>query len=249
VNPIIWRVEHFEEIDSTNRWLVDEAKNGAEEGLVAYADFQSRGRGRLDRTWVAAPATSLLCSILLRPDADVVDPQLCVAGVALAARAALVRLCGVRPVLKWPNDLVVGDAKIAGVLAEYVAGDNPAVVVGIGVNLRKEGPDSARSTSVLREAGVNVTARALLDIVLEELEVRVAWLGTAHGRHELRDEYREALMTIGQWVRIEQFQGESRGLATGVDDSGRLVVQIDGKDVVFASGDVVHLRLDERSEP
>lgn len=247
MNPIIWHVEHFDEIESTNTWLVDRAKNGAAEGSVAYADFQTRGRGRLDRSWVAPPDTSLLCSILLRPEIDVADLQLPVACVALAARAALVRLTGVRPDLKWPNDLIVGDAKIAGLLAEYVSGEAPAVVVGIGVNLLPAGPDDIRSTSVFQEAGVKVTARGLLDILLEEIEVRAGWLSNAAGRDELRDEYLRALATIGHWVRVEHHAGESRGLATGVDSSGRLILEIDGEDVVFSSGDVVHLRLDERT--
>ena len=242
MNPIVWRVEHFEEIDSTNSWLVARAREGAPEGLVASAEFQTRGRGRLEREWVAAPGTSLLCSILLRPQIDANELQLSVAIVALAARASLVRLCGVRPDLKWPNDLIVADAKIAGVLAEYVAGEWPAVVVGIGVNLAPTGPDDSRTTSVWQEAGVHVAPRALLDILLEELEWRRAMLESVEGRAALREEYTHSLATLGQRVRVHQIQGDSRGVATGVDEMGRLVVDIDGVSTVFASGDVVHLR-------
>jgi BirA family biotin operon repressor/biotin-[acetyl-CoA-carboxylase] ligase len=248
VNPIIWRVEHFVEIDSTNTWAVAQALQGAPEGLVAYADFQSKGRGRLERQWEAAPDTSLLCSVLLRPGIDVVDLQLTVACVALAARAALVRLCGVRPDLKWPNDLIVGEAKIAGLLAELVAGEGGAVVVGIGVNLLPTGPVDGRSTSVWQEAGVRITPQALLDILLEEIEPRRLLLSDALGRRQLRDEYTKALVTAGQCVRVLQHQGESRGLATGVDRSGRLIVEINGIETVFDSGDVVHLRLDEEDK-
>jgi BirA family transcriptional regulator, biotin operon repressor / biotin---[acetyl-CoA-carboxylase] ligase len=120
VERLTWRVEHLSEIDSTNRWLVERAKEGADEGLVVYADFQSAGRGRLERPWEAPARSSLLCSILLRPELDVDHLQLVVAAVALAARAALVRLCGLRPDLKWPNDLVVGPKKLAGLLCEVV---------------------------------------------------------------------------------------------------------------------------------
>lgn len=249
MNPIVWRVEHFEQIDSTNTWLVERAKEGALEGTVVYADFQTHGRGRLERTWTAAPDTSLLCSVLLRPQIGPDDLQLAVACVALSARAALVRLCGVRPALKWPNDLIVGESKIAGILAEYVAGPEPGVVVGIGVNLLPVGAQDVRSTNVVQEAGVRVGARALLDIVLEELERRGAALATPTGREELREEYRGALATIGHRVRVEHHGGESRGLATGVDAAGRLIVEVDGESVVFSSGDVVHLRLDEQDAP
>ena len=248
MNPIVWRVEHFEEVDSTNSWLVERAKDGAGDGTVVYADFQTRGRGRLDRTWFAPPGTSLLCSVLLRPAIEVSDLHLAVACVALATRAALVRLCGVRPVLKWPNDLLVGDSKLAGLLAEYVSGAEPAVVVGIGVNLLPAGPGVVGSTSVFEEARVKVTPRALLDILLEELEPRATGLSSRAGRADLRDEYRGALVTIGHRVRVEHHAGQTFGLATDVDASGRLVLDTGDETVVFASGDVVHLRLDDGTE-
>ena len=126
---------------------------GAPEGLVALADFQTAGRGRLDRRWESPPGASLLCSILLRAPVAPDELQLVVAAVALSARAAIVRLSGVRPDLKWPNDLIVGDAKLAGLLAEIVSsGDGLAAVVGIGVNLTYDGPDDVDATSVLEQS-------------------------------------------------------------------------------------------------
>ncbi len=243
MGPIIWRKEHFDEIDSTNTWCVDRANEGAPEGLVAYADFQSAGRGRLDRRWESPPGASLLCSILLRPPLDHDDLQLVVACVALAARAAIVRLSGVRPDLKWPNDLVVGEAKLAGLLAEVVAsGPSVAVVVGIGVNLTHGGPANVASTSVLGESGVTITPDALLDILLDELEPRRARLDNSEGRAVLRGEYRSALVTIGQSVRVERLSDTLVGVATSVDDSGRLVVEVDGVATAVSLGDVVHVR-------
>jgi BirA family biotin operon repressor/biotin-[acetyl-CoA-carboxylase] ligase len=243
VSSIVWRIEHFDVIDSTNTWLGERALEGAPEGLVAVADFQSAGRGRLDRVWESPPGGSLLCSILLRPDVAPDQLQLVVACVALAARAALVRLSGVRPGLKWPNDLIVGDAKIAGLLAEIVAVDERlAVVVGIGVNLTHEGPANVVSTSVRAEAGVTITPSALLDIVLEELETRRALLDSLEGQATLRDEYRRALSTLGQLVRVERTNDALVGLATAVDEFGQLLVQVDGKAVVVTVGDVVHVR-------
>lgn len=240
---MIWRIEHFREIDSTNSWLVNEAKDGAPEGRVAYADFQSAGRGRLDRRWVSPPGASLLCSILLRATIDVEQLHLVVAAVALAARAALVRLSGVRPALKWPNDLLVGDAKLAGLLGEVVAtSDGLAIVVGIGINLTDVGPSDVRATSVLEAAGVTITPRALLDILLEELEQRRALLESTEGRELLREEYERALATLGQLVRIERVGGVLFGIARGVDASGQLLVDVDGVVMTFNAGDVVHVR-------
>ncbi|MHB8378790.1 MAG: biotin--[acetyl-CoA-carboxylase] ligase [Acidimicrobiales bacterium] len=243
MSPNVWRVEHFDEIDSTNSYVVKRVRDDVAEGLVALADFQSSGRGRLDRAWSSPPRTSLLCSVLLRPNLDASQLQLVVALVALATRTALERLCGLRPQLKWPNDLVVGENKLAGLLAEVVETvDGFAVVVGLGVNLTYEGPPGVRATSVRAETGVTIAPRALLDIVLEEIEVRRPQLESKEGRVGLRDEYTRALATIGQFVHVEQFNGATSGVARGVDDGGRLLVEIDGALQTFDVGDVVHVR-------
>lgn len=243
VSPIVWRVEHFEEIDSTNTYLKERVLDGADEGLVALADFQRVGRGRLDRTWLAPPRSALLCSILLRPDLDATQLQLVVAAVALAARTSLEILSGLRPSLKWPNDLVVGEQKLAGLLAEVVqSAEGIAVVVGLGLNLTYDGPDDVRATSVRRETGLTVAPRALLDIVLEELESRRRLLETIEGRMALREEYTKALATLGRVVRVEQTHGSTVGVATGVDELGQLLVDVDGALNVFGAGDVVHVR-------
>jgi BirA family biotin operon repressor/biotin-[acetyl-CoA-carboxylase] ligase len=242
MDHLIWRVEHFNEIDSTNTWLAEQARSDAPEGLVAYCDFQSAGRGRLDRQWHAPPRSSLLCSILFRPELSVDQLQLVVGAVALSIRAALVRLCGLRPGLKWPNDLVVGDQKLAGLLAEVVAtSQGPAVVVGLGLNLT-DSPHDVAATDVLSRTGITLSARGLLDIFLEELEWRYLQLRDDAGRGELRREYEGALVTIGQVVRVERAQGDAVGEARGVDEFGRLVVDVDGHEMVFSTGDVVHVR-------
>lgn len=240
---MIWRFEHFKEVDSTNTWVAAQARDGADEGLVCVADFQSAGRGRLDRTWEAPSSSSLLCSVLFRPMLQPDELQLVVAAVALSARAALVRLSGVRPSLKWPNDLIVEDAKIAGLLAEIVHSDNGlAVVVGLGVNLTFDGPESVNATSVRAASGVTITPRALLDILLEELEPRRVRLDSPHGRESLRDEFRGALATIGQHVRVERRGDVLVGEAVGIDAAGQLLVEVDGVVVTLSAGDVIHVR-------
>jgi BirA family biotin operon repressor/biotin-[acetyl-CoA-carboxylase] ligase len=244
VDPTVWRVEHFDEIDSTNTYVKDRAAEP--EGLVALADFQTAGRGRMDRRWVSPPRSSLLCSILLTPGLPPEQLQLVVALVALSARSALERLCGLRVALKWPNDLVVGADKVAGLLAEIVPhGDELRAVVGIGVNLTYDGPEDVQATSVLAQTGLTISPRALLDILLEEIDFRRALLADVSGRLALRDEYVGALATIGQRVHIEQSDETLRGLAVGVDQEGRLLVDVEGVVRTFSVGDVVHVRAGE----
>src|SRR5580693_5772274 len=145
-----WEIRRFAEIDSTNTYVLDQARLGAAEGLVAVAEHQSAGRGRLDRRWESPPGASLLVSVLFRPDLDPSELHLCTAAMALAAAEACRQVAGVGPVLKWPNDVLVNEEKLAGVLAEASfdrdpgldagAGGVVAVVVGLGLNIDWPGP-------------------------------------------------------------------------------------------------------------
>jgi len=161
-------IRRFAEIDSTNRYLFDEARAGAPEGTVVVADYQSAGRGRLGRRWEAPPGSNLLVSILLRPTLRIDELHLCTVAVALAAAVACERGAGVVPDLKWPNDLLVRDAKLGGILAEAlpapdldhgasppvasspVAHGTPppsTVVVGLGLNVGWPPPDDPAHTT------------------------------------------------------------------------------------------------------
>lgn len=181
--------------------------------------------------------------------ASVLEPsqlQLVVAAVALSLRVALERLSGLRAQLKWPNDLVVGDRKLAGLLAEMVGtADGFAVVVGLGVNLTFDGPENVSATSVRRETGLTIAPRALLDILLEALETRREQLESDEGRTALRREYERALSSVGTYVRVEQQQETFEGRAVGIDDEGQLLVDVDGEIRMFSVGDVIHLRVSE----
>ncbi|HEY5014970.1 MAG TPA: biotin--[acetyl-CoA-carboxylase] ligase, partial [Acidimicrobiia bacterium] len=126
-------VRWFASLDSTNRYLATEAQAGAAPGLVAVADEQTAGRGRLGRTWIAPPGASLLASVLLAGDAPPDERHLALVVAALAAIDAVDDHCGFRPRLKWPNDLVVDDRKLAGLLAEALPGGE--IVVGMGLNV------------------------------------------------------------------------------------------------------------------
>lgn len=242
MNPITWRVEHFEEINSTNTYVSVKAKEGASEGLVARADYQSAGRGRLDRTWEAPPRSALMCSILLSPPTSPDEMQLVVAAVALSARSALGALCSVYPQLKWPNDLIVDDKKIAGLLAEVVHSENGiTIVAGIGINLT-DSPEGLPATNALKVSGVTITPEALLEKLLEELNIRRGLLDTEAGRQMLRAEYESVLETIGRSVIVEQSDTMFPALATGIDATGRLILNAAGEEKIISVGDVIHVR-------
>jgi BirA family biotin operon repressor/biotin-[acetyl-CoA-carboxylase] ligase len=250
-------VRRFTEIDSTNRYLLDEARAGAPEGVVAVADYQSAGRGRLGRRWEAPPGSNLLVSVLLRPALALDELHLCTVAVALAAAAACERAAGVVADLKWPNDLMVGGRKLGGILAEALPA-GPAVVVGLGLNVGwppaqgdptptdpvPTDPDRllVAATSIRREAGPGFEPLDLLGLVLEELEGRLTDLADPEGRRRLAAEYRRRCDTIGKAVRVSLPGEDFTGTATDITAQGHLVVDVGAGVRTVAAGDVVHLR-------
>jgi BirA family biotin operon repressor/biotin-[acetyl-CoA-carboxylase] ligase len=246
--PPFGQVRRLGVVGSTNAYLLGEARRGAPAGLVAVADHQTAGRGRLGRRWEAPPGSSLLVSVLLRPVLPPEQLHLCTAAVALATASACRTVAGVWPTVKWPNDLLVGDDKLAGVLADADAaapGGPPgsvAVVVGVGCNVDWPGPPDAGGTSLADAAGRPVDREPLLQALLTELGPRVEALGTDDGRRGLGDELRARCRTLGQVVRVELADGDIVGRAVELTAEGHLVVETgDGRQVV-AAGDVVHLR-------
>lgn len=230
-------VRWFDSLDSTNRYLLDEARRGAPEGLVAVADFQTAGRGRRGREWKAPPGASLLVSVLLRPALTPEQTPLVTMACGVAMADAVARVAGFAPGLKWPNDLVVGDRKLVGILAER---DGDAVVVGAGVNVEWQAFPAGlaeTATACNLEAGHSVDRRELLDAFLAELDRRYADLDAVVA------EYRARLATLGRRVRVEGPDSDLVGRAVGIGAAGQLQVEVDGGGVLEVHvGDVVHLR-------
>jgi len=244
--PGEWDVRWFSELDSTNAYAREQAREGAPEGLVVVADHQTAGKGRLGRRWESPPGANLLASVLLRPNCPADELHLCTASVALAGADACLEMTGVEPRLKWPNDLLVGEAKLAGVLAEaeFSGRRATAVVVGIGLNVAWAGPEGAGGTCLddLRLGAPPVDRRALLDRLLGGLALRRPLLDDPGGRRSLAAEFRRRCATLGQQVRVVLAHEEVCGLARELDDAGGLVVDTPRGTRHLAAGDVVHLR-------
>ena len=241
-----WAVSWVPETGSTNNDLLEAARDGAAEGAVLVADHQTAGRGRLDRRWEAPPNASLLVSILLRPSIPLADAHLVTLTVALAAADACDDVAGVAPALKWPNDLVVDDTKLGGILAESLLARSSlaAVVVGMGLNVNwpPEMPaELASSATALNHlVGHDVDRRALLDRFLARLS---DWYGRLDERDRLLAEYRVRSATLGREVRVELAGETFEGTAVDVTAEGHLVVEVGGGDRrTVAAGDAVHLR-------
>jgi BirA family biotin operon repressor/biotin-[acetyl-CoA-carboxylase] ligase len=224
--PSGWHVTVVDETGSTNADLLAAAAAGAPNRTVLAARHQTAGRGRLDRRWEAPPGANLLVSILFTEVPE--HAHELTQRVALAAAQAARNLAGADVQLKWPNDLLLGGTKLAGVLAQSTVVDGRrVVVVGIGINVGWAPPDAAM-------LGGGLEPMALLAELLRCLD-------------QLPDDiwplYRDRLATRGSMVRVELPDGTVKGRALDVERDGRLVVLDEcGITHRFDVGDVVHLR-------
>ncbi len=257
----LWReVRAVAETGSSNADLLAAAGAGAAEGTVLVAEAQAAGRGRQGRRWASPPRAGLTFSVLLRPDgvpAALLGWLPLLAGVAAAASVHAV--AAVDATLKWPNDVLVGERKLGGILAERAG---TAVVVGIGINVwqaRADLPPDAAATSLALAAGAGIVGQAvdargtglrerLLAGLLDELgRWYESWRDQASPGDAdacgLRQEYVRRCATIGREVTVTMPGTEGvTGTATGVDGAGRLEVRTPSGLAAVTAGDVVHVR-------
>jgi len=239
---------YLEVAGSTNTELLSLAEEGAPAWTVLATGHQVEGRGRLGRTWESNPGDSLLVSVLLRPDIPPTDSSLITLGAGACMAMSCSVACGVDVRCKWPNDLLVGERKLGGVLTEarIDEGRLAHVVVGVGVNLEQSADDfpvelRGSATSIALEGG-RPDAPALLFEFLLRLK-RFGDPSRAGFRETVLDLYRRVSETIGRTVRATTAGGRQvEGTATGVGESGQLLVETDAGPEEVTFGEVTHLR-------
>lgn len=204
------------------------------------ADHQISGRGRLDRSWTTPPGTALTFSAVVEPTLEMRHWPLLPLAAGLSVADAL-RAVGARPMLKWPNDVLLESGKVAGILVERI-GEPGRAIIGIGVNVDLAPSELPVPTaSALSLEGIDVSRTDLLGRVLSALTAR---LGALEADPEaFVATYRDACDTIGREVEAHLPGGvRERGQAVGVDDSGRLQIRVGDRMLAMAAGDVIHLR-------
>lgn len=234
---------HFaRETDSTNLWIKRLAKEGAPEGTLALAEFQSAGRGRLGRSWEVPEGTSVMMSILLRPK---FEPQYAptltlVMGMAVAKA---VKKLGFDVSIKWPNDVVVSHKKICGILTEMGVRDGKIdyAVIGVGINVNiREFPEEMadKATSLYLERGREFDRSQIPGLVMEAFEEYYEKFAATCDLSGLKEEYESILANYNQPVRVlakEPYEGVARGIT----DGGELLVEkTDGTIVAVSAGEV-----------
>lgn len=237
---VIGRVIHaLDEVGSTQAEVARLAAEGAPEGVVVTARHQRAGRGRLGRAWWDEPGESLLLSVLLRPPVASRVPQLGLVG-GLAVVDAVAAETGLTPGMRWPNDVMVGERKVCGVLAEAATradGGVDRVILGIGLNVNQESfpPDVAGRASSLRLLTGRVhDGERLLATLLEALDARYCeFLAESE---DLRAAWRRHSVTLGARVRAADGR---EGVAVDLDETGALLVRAeDGALLRVVSGEI-----------
>src|SRR5208337_1734952 len=239
----------FPVIGSTNTAAAGLAAKGQREGTVIIADSQTEGRGRRGRTWVSPAWKNLYLSIIVRPGIPPRDASILTLMSAVACASAIQKLSSLPVSIKWPNDLMVADKKIGGILTEMKADADTIdyAVIGIGVNLNLESsdmPDNIRetATSVMLQAG-RPQSRTLY--ALEIIKSLDSWYAVLlqSGKGPVLDAWKSLSSTIGRTVTAATGEAELTGLAEGIDNEGLLILRLPDRSVMkINAGDVTILR-------
>jgi BirA family biotin operon repressor/biotin-[acetyl-CoA-carboxylase] ligase len=214
---------YFEEITSTNEIAKEIARKG-ERNFTVIADKQKQGKGRLKRKW-CSPLGGLYLSLVFEK-----NPMMSL--IASISVVNALKHFGLNPRIKWPNDILIKNKKVAGILIEC-SGDY--AVVGIGINLAKK-PKIKGATSIKAQLGKDICREVLVEKILKEFE-------KCFGKSlSILDEYKKLSDTIGKFVKIKMQKGDIEGKAIGIDEQGRLLVEENKELKKIFSGDCIYLR-------
>jgi BirA family biotin operon repressor/biotin-[acetyl-CoA-carboxylase] ligase len=225
------RHKHYETLGSTNAEALALAHVGERGPLWITAASQSAGRGRRGSTWVSKPGNLYATLLLSEPSAPAQAPQLSfVAALALHdAVAQCAPQLGPALKVKWPNDLLLGSQKFAGILIEGENAPVLTVVIGIGVNCAHHPDDTAFPATDLATAGALVTPEQMFTALSDAMDRRMAQWARGEGFATIRADWLKRAAGLGQEVRVRLPEREFSGLFQGLDDAGRLLVQqLDG---------------------
>jgi BirA family biotin operon repressor/biotin-[acetyl-CoA-carboxylase] ligase len=224
-------IQVFEQTTSTNDVIEKLARDGVKEGAVVFAESQTKGRGRLGRKWISPGRKGLWFSILLRPDLRPQETTQLTVASATALRRAIQSETGLNPEIKWPNDILIGGKKVAGILTELNAELDKVryVILGIGVDVNFAGNEfpaelKRTATSLKIETGETISRATLATAVLRELDEDYSRVCVGKFSR-IADEWEEHCATIGRNVTVQTGGRKTRGCAESLDDDGVLLLR------------------------
>jgi BirA family transcriptional regulator, biotin operon repressor / biotin---[acetyl-CoA-carboxylase] ligase len=233
-------LQEFESLASTNGFLASQDLASLRDFSAVVSLSQTAGQGRLGRSWVSEPGASISLSLLLKAEATPAELSWLTLMAAASVRATVSGLTNSSALIKWPNDVLVNERKISGILAELTP---HGVILGIGVNLRRQSTAPEHAIS-LEELASKASFDEVLAALLTQLRARYLKFLTspAWAIKDLQSEIRQFSASIGQRVRaIYPDQRELTGIAVDIDSNGNLLIEADGIHAVSAA-DIIHLR-------
>lgn len=237
------QIHYFEEVDSTNRVAQELAAEGAREGTIVLALQQTQGKGRLGKAW-SSPPGGVWLSLILRPQLVPMQVPLITLLAAVAAVEATIDISGLLPQIKWPNDLLVGEKKLAGILTEVAAEADGIrhAVVGIGININvspKTLPPELQqaATSLWAETGQAINRSVWVRTFLEKFESYYLE-ASKHGFAKILQSWRQYAHTLGKEVTVHYAGKTISGRALDIDDHGALLVESEGGIMRCLAGEV-----------
>ena len=235
---------------STNDFALEIGRDRKEpEGIVVIADEQTGGRGRFDRKWISPPGVNLYCSVILKPDFVSGDVQLVTLAAAVAVASAIRDNAGINAEIKWPNDILVNNRKVCGILVEMRSGGGrpSLLIVGIGVNVNMhmdafDDDFKGLATSLKIEKGHSLDRRSLFNGILSRFEGVYKILLNGDKAAVIKEWYR-LNCTIGKRVSIRDQNRIITGMADGINERGELLVRLSSGDIeTVSAGDVTILK-------
>ena len=244
-------IHYFQTLDSTNSKAYQFALNGAEEGEVVVSESQEKGRGRLGRQWFSPPFLNLYLSVILRPKIPPHQASLITLMAAVATADAVQKFSGLLPLIKWPNDILLRNRKVAGLLNEIHSETDRIhfVILGIGVNLNADAKMFSKeiravATSLKIEMGQTVSRKVFLQILFQELE---RWYSVflGEGSAAILKAWRDRAHIQGRRVKVTSFGETIAGIAIDVDSDGALILQTeDGQQKRVMAGDIEYSKVE-----
>ena len=237
-------IYYYAKIDSTNAAARQLAEEGAKEGTLVIADEQLKGRGRLGRNWISPPKKDLLFTLIFRPDMKPLQVFRLTLISSLAISEAIERETGLRPLIKWPNDLYLDNKKLCGILSEF-AGEQDRVsycLIGVGININSDlsaYPEIRDTATSLSQCLKREVARVqILKAILEGIEENYHCL-KKEGVAGLREEWHNRSFILGKKVVVSSDTAETYGIAESIDEDGFLILRDEkGERKRILSGDV-----------
>jgi BirA family transcriptional regulator, biotin operon repressor / biotin---[acetyl-CoA-carboxylase] ligase len=240
-------IHYLERCSSTMDIAMQMACDNPAEGTVVLAEAQTKGRGRLGRHWVSPKYKGVYFTLILKPEVPPGQSAVLTFLAAVAVCEAVKSVTGIAAAIKWPNDILINNKKLAGILTEIEAEPDRVhfVFIGIGLNVNNDAKELLKGAISLKVAGGNQRKFSRIGI-LQEIMLRIEdnyILFQKKGAATILDKWKKLNITLGKRVRIISAKDHSEGVALNINADGGLLVRVDsGKIRKFMSGDVVHLR-------